>query len=160
MAAVTIFSDFRLPHSSCFTLSLKCFSSDSDNCLDVGIRPLLPFPHPPRAGPSLLTLLFLPLVPSSYRVLHGSIYSFPLVRYPCLLSADVLHAFLCLKVYPWCICGERYIPCSQNWTELNWTPLPSCFLLPASYYPNLPAPDNHFSTLFLWVLLSFCRFHL
>ena len=39
------------------------------------------------------------LVPSSYRVLPGSIYSFLLVRYSCLLSADVLHALLCLKAY-------------------------------------------------------------
>ena len=43
---------FRLPQISCFTLSLKCFSSDSDNCPDVGIGPLLQFLHPPRAGPS------------------------------------------------------------------------------------------------------------
>ena len=35
---------FRLPQISCFTLSLKCFSSDSDNFLDVGIGPLLQFP--------------------------------------------------------------------------------------------------------------------
>ena len=48
---------FRLPQISCFTLSLKCFSSDSDNCPDVGIGPLLQFRHPPRAGPVLLTLL-------------------------------------------------------------------------------------------------------
>ena len=82
-----------------FTLSLKCLSSDSDNCPDVGIGPLLQFPHLPRAGPALLTLLFFPLVPSSYRVLHDSVYSFPLVRYSCLLSAGVLHALLCLKVY-------------------------------------------------------------
>ena len=53
---------FRLPQISCSTLSLKCFSSDSDNCPSVGIRPLLQFPHPPRAGPVILTLL----VPSSY----------------------------------------------------------------------------------------------
>ena len=90
---------FRLPQINCFTLSLKCFSSDSDNCPDVGIRPLLQFPHPLRAGPVLLTLLFSPLIPLSYRVLHGSVYSFPLVRYSCLPSAGVLHALLCLKVY-------------------------------------------------------------
>ena len=54
---------FRLPQISCFTLSLKCFSSDSDNCPDVGIGPLLEFPHPPRAGPVLIPLLFFPLVP-------------------------------------------------------------------------------------------------
>ena len=112
---------FRLPHISCFTLSLKCFFSDSDNCPDVGIRPLLQFPHPLRAGPVLLTLLFFPLVPLSYWVLPGSIYSFPLVRYSCLLSAGVLHAVLCLKVYSWCISGERCTPRPP-------TPLPSCSL--------------------------------
>ena len=57
---------FRLPQISCFTLSLKCFSPDSDNCPSVGIRPLLQFLHPLRAGPVLLTLLFFPLVPLSY----------------------------------------------------------------------------------------------
>ena len=76
---------FRLSQISCFTLSLKCFSSDSDNCPDVRIGPLLQSPHLPRAGPVLLTLLFFPLVPSSSGVLCGSIYSFPLVRYPCTL---------------------------------------------------------------------------
>ena len=94
-----ILTPFRLPQISCFTLSLKCFSSDSDSCPAVGIGPLLQFPHPLRAGPMLLTLLLFALVPSSYRVLHGSIYSFPLVRYFCPLSAGVLHALLCLKVY-------------------------------------------------------------
>ena len=57
---------FRLPHISCFTLGLKCFSFDSDNCPDVGVRLLLQFPHPPKVGPVLLTLLFSPLIPSSY----------------------------------------------------------------------------------------------
>ena len=57
---------FRLPQICCFTLSLKCFSSDSDNFPAVGIRPLLQLRHPPKAGPVLLTLLFFPHVPSSY----------------------------------------------------------------------------------------------
>ena len=90
---------FRLPQMNCFTLSLKCFSSDSDNCPDVGIGSLLQFPHPQSASPILLTFLFFSLIPLSYQVLHGSIYSFPLVRYSCPLSAGVLHALLCLKVY-------------------------------------------------------------
>ena len=94
-----ILTPFRLPQIGCVTFSFKCFSSDSDSCPDVGIRPLLQFPHLPRAGPVLLTLLLSPRVPSSYQVLRGSIYSFPLVRYSCLLSAGVLHALLCLKVY-------------------------------------------------------------
>ena len=41
---------FRLPQISCFTLSLKWFSSDSDNSPDVGTGPLLQFAHLPRAG--------------------------------------------------------------------------------------------------------------
>ena len=57
---------FRLPQISEFTLSLKCFSSDSDNCPNVGIRPLLQLPHLLRAGPVLLKLLFSLLVFSSY----------------------------------------------------------------------------------------------
>ena len=89
----------RRPQSSCFTLSLKHFSSDSDNCPSVGTGLLLQSPHPPRAVPVLLTLLFSPLVSSSYRVLHGSLYSLPLARYPCLLSAGVLRALLHLKMY-------------------------------------------------------------
>ena len=71
---------FRLPQISCLTLSLKCFSSDPDSCPNVEIRPLLQFPRLLRAGPVLLTLLFFSLVPSSYRVLHGSVYSVLLVR--------------------------------------------------------------------------------
>ena len=66
---------FRLPQISSLTLSLKCFPSDPDNCPYVGIRPLLQFPHLPRAGPVLLTLPLFPLVPSSYRVLCGSFFS-------------------------------------------------------------------------------------
>ena len=112
---------FRMPQISCFTLSLKCFSSDSDNFPDMGIGSLLQFPHLMRAGPVLLTLLFFPLVPSSYRVLRGSVYSFPLVRYSCPFSASVLNALLGLKVYSWGIHGERYTPHPP-------TPPPSCSL--------------------------------
>ena len=90
---------FRLLQINCFTLSLKCFSSDSDNFPDMGIGPLLQFPYPPRAAPVLLTLPFSPLVSSSCWVLRGSIYSFPLVRYSCCLSAGFLNVLLCLKVY-------------------------------------------------------------
>ena len=53
---------FRPPQISCSTLSLNCFSSDSDSCPDVGIEPLLQFSHLLRAGPILLKLLFFPLV--------------------------------------------------------------------------------------------------
>ena len=97
--ACLILIPFRLPQISCF--SLKCFS-DSESCPTVGIGPLLQFPHPLRAGPVLLTLLFSPLVPSSYQVLCDSIYSFPLVRYSCLLSAGVLHALLSVLIHYIC----------------------------------------------------------
>ena len=52
-----------------------------------------------------------PLVPSSYGVFLGSICSFPLGRFSCPLSAVVLHALLHLKLYSWCIHGERCTPC-------------------------------------------------
>ena len=35
---------FRLPQIICFTLSFKCFSSESDKCPDVEIGSLLQFP--------------------------------------------------------------------------------------------------------------------
>ena len=68
---------FRLQQINCFTLSLKCFPFDSDNCPDVEIGPLLQFPHLLRAGPVLVTLLFFPLVPSSYRVFLWFYIFFP-----------------------------------------------------------------------------------
>ena len=52
---------FRLPQLSCFHLSLKCFSSDSDICRCGN--------QTPASGPVLLTLLLFPLVPLSYQVL-------------------------------------------------------------------------------------------
>ena len=76
------------------------------------------FSSPTHWGP-MNAPFFPPLVPSSYWVLHGSIYSFPLVGYSCLLSAGVLRALLCLKLYCWCICGERCTPRSP-------TPMASC----------------------------------
>ena len=65
-ARTVILIPFWLPQISCFTLGLKWFSSDSDDCPDVGIRPLLQFPYPLRTGPVLLTLLFSLIIPLSY----------------------------------------------------------------------------------------------
>ena len=91
---------------------------------------------------------------SSYRVLHGSMYSFPLVRYSCLLSAGVLHALLCLKVCSWYIHGERFTPCPPT--------LPSCsllyFLLQSSYAgigPFLKIGLFNFSYWLLEILYKF-----
>ena len=118
---------FRLPQISCFTFSLKCFSSDSDNCPAVGIRPLLQFLHPPKAGPVLLILLFSCLVPSPYQVLCGSIYSFPLVRYSCPLSPGVLHALLCLKVYSYLYLWREIYSTSTYTSTILFSSL-VCFL--------------------------------
>ena len=95
---------FRLPQISCFILSLKCFSSDSDNCPDVGIGPLLQFPHPPRAGPVLLTLVFPPssfLLPS-----FAWIYIFfstgqVLLSAPRWCSACISVSEGVFLIYPW-----------------------------------------------------------
>ena len=84
-----------------------------------GDRTPASFPPPAEGKSSPSNTPVFPLVPLSYRVLSASIYSFPLVRYSCLLSAGVLHALLCRKVYSWCIRGETYTPCQP-------TPLPSC----------------------------------
>ena len=61
-----ILISFRLLQISCFTLSLKCFSSDSDNCRDVGIGRLFQFAHLLGADQVLPTLSFPLLDPSSY----------------------------------------------------------------------------------------------
>ena len=79
---------FRLPQISCFTLSLGCFSSVLDSCPDVRIWPLFQFPHPPGAGPVLLTLLF------SVCFLHPSEFC---MLYIFFSSGQVLLPALC-----WC----------------------------------------------------------
>ena len=70
----------------------------------MGLDPSFSFPTHLRVALVLLTLPFSPLRPSSYWVLNGSIYSFPLIRSSSLLSAGVLHARLSEGVslmYPW-----------------------------------------------------------
>ena len=84
----------QLPHSL-----PQMFLLCPNNCPNVGIRPLLPLPHLPRTGPVLLTLLFFSLLLSSYQVLCDSVYFFLVVRYSCPLSAGVLQALMCLKLY-------------------------------------------------------------
>ena len=108
----TVWFSFHLGcHRSALSLSALNVSPLTQTVAPLwGSDPLLQFPHLPRAGPVLLTLPCFPLVPSSYRVLRGSIRSFPLVRSSCPLSDGGLHALLCLKVYSWYIPGERCQP--------------------------------------------------
>ena len=98
---------FRLPHISCFTLSLKWVSSDSDNCPAVGIRPLLQFPQPPRAGPILVTLLFFSLVPLSYHFAWFYIF-FPTGQVLLSTLSWYSECTSVLKVYSWCIHGNVF----------------------------------------------------
>ena len=80
----------------------------------------VPQPTEDRSSPAHTPVF--PLVPSFYRVLRRSVYSFLLVSYSCPHSGGVLHVLLCLKVYSWCIRGERCNPRPP-------TSPPSCFLL-------------------------------
>ena len=99
-AARTVWFLFHLTcHRSAVSLSaLNVFPLTQTVAPMWGLDPCFSSPtHPGRSSPNN-TFAF-PLVPSSYQVLHGSIYSFPLVMYSCPLSADVLPALLCLKVY-------------------------------------------------------------
>ena len=105
---------FRLPQISCFTLVLNVSPLNQTVVPMWGLDPCFSSPSPPKAGPVLLTLLFFTVASLSYHVLCGSVYSFPLVRYSCQLSAGVLHALLCLKVHSWCICGERCTPSTYS----------------------------------------------
>ena len=122
-AARTVWFSFHLGfHRSAVSLSALNVSPLTQTIAPVwGSDPCFSFPQAPRAGSVLLTLLFSPLVPLSYRVLCGSLYSFLLVMYSCLLSAGVLPAFLYLKVYSWCILGERciHLPTPPSCSSLN-----------------------------------------
>ena len=102
---------FKLSQVSCFTLQEpqilhfrpKLLPWCGDLILASGLQ--LPQNRSSPAHSPLPTPL-----PSSYRDLCGSIYSFLMVRYSCKLSAGVLQDFLCLKVYSWCVHQERRTP--------------------------------------------------
>ena len=93
---------------TCDSAVLPCFHGRCFQGCRIGL--LIQFPHPPRAGPVILHSCF---SPSSFVLwsFDGSISSFPLVKYSCPLSAGDLQTLLCLKLYSWCICGDRCTPC-------------------------------------------------
>ena len=97
VAKTVILVPFRLPQINC-SLSALNVSPVTQTIAPCGGWTPASVPPPTWAGPVLLTLLFFPLVPPSYQVLHSSIYSFLLVRYSYPLSAGVLQALLCLKM--------------------------------------------------------------
>ena len=135
---------FRLPQISCFILSLKCFSSDSDSCPDIEDWTPASVPPPAEGSPVLLTL-FLPLVPSTefcvivYTLFHWS-------------GTPVCSQLMfCMHFWVWgCIPDvsvERHV------FHVHLTPLPSRSLNPHPFKP--PFCLSIFKTLnFIESLLS------
>ena len=152
---------FRLPQISCFTLSLKCFSSDSDNCPSVGIGHLPQFRHPLRAGPVLLTFLFFPLVPLFYQVLHGSIV-LPSALSWCSACTSVSEGIFLM--YPWrdtwihihlllhhlVLSTGLFLSFSLVKKILHHVPLHSCIHTPLCVYS-----DTHKKEDFLCIIYKF-----
>ena len=122
---------FRLPQISSF--SLKCFSSNSVTPM-WGSDPC--FSSPTRQGRSSPTNT--PVFPPSSFIPPSFTWFYMLFstgQVLCLLSADVLQALLCLKVYSWYICEERCTPHPP-------TPPPFCSLLYHSFLIHSSA-DGH-----------------
>ena len=95
----------RLPQISCFTLSLKCFSSDSDNCPDVGIRTPASVP-PPAEGRSNPTNT--PVFPPSSFILLSFAWVYILFSTSQVLLATLSWCSACtfasegvFLMYPW-----------------------------------------------------------
>jgi len=137
---------FRLPQVSCFTLSLKCFFSDSDSCPTVGIRPpaSVPLPTKGRSSPTN-TLVFLPksfILPS-----FAWVYIF-FSTGQVLLSA--LHC--CSE----CTSGSEGIFLMYPWRQMysmSTYPLPSCSLQASYLYQTLSHDVK------AKVLLEYCRYY-
>ena len=81
-----------------------------NSCPDVEMGLLFQFPHPPRAGPVLLILLFSP--PSSFVLPSFAWFYIFFSIGQVLLSIFSWYCawLLCLKVYLWCTHGGRCIP--------------------------------------------------
>ena len=110
---------FRLPQISCFTLSLKCFSSDSDNCPNVGIESLPQFPYlTSRSSPTKT-----PAFPPSSFLLPSFVWF-----YIFFSAGQVL-----LSTLSWC---STVMPKSQNLPMTTREPISDAkareFLLPSS----------------------------
>ena len=109
---------FKLPQISCFTLSLKCFSSDSDNCPDVGTWPVSVLP--PTEGRSSPTNT--PVFPPSSFILPSFAWFYTFFSAGQVVLSTLSWCSGCTsasEVYSWCILGDRCTPRSP-------TPPPSC----------------------------------
>ena len=114
---------FRRPQVSCFRLSLKCFSPDSDNHPAVGIGPLLQSPTKGRSSPTNTPVF--PPCSFHHWVLRGLAYRpFPLVRSSCPSQrAFCVHfcVWIVFLMYPW-----------REVCSTSPTPLLSCSLCSTS----------------------------
>ena len=110
---------FRLPQISCFTLTLKCFSSYPYNCPDVGIGTLLQFSNTLRADPVLLKLVF---SPSSFILLSFVWFYISFSDGQVLLSASVSESVFLM--FPW---REMYTVSTYSFTILYSKQV--CFVL-------------------------------
>ena len=129
-------------HSNChrsaasLSNSLKCFSSVPNNCPGLGTDPyfssLIPLSPQVQILSCSPSSSFFPSSLYSTEFLHQSIYSFPVLRYSCPPSTDVLQDLPCLKVYSWYILAERCTPCLP-------TPLPSCSQLSKLIFNVMPS---------------------
>ena len=107
---------FRLPQISCYPLSLKCFSSDSDNCPDAGIRSLLQFPEG-RSSPTNT-----PVFPPSSFILASFVWVFIFFS-----AGQVL-----LSTLSWCsalTCVSEGVSLMYPWREMYSTSTYSCAIL-------------------------------
>ena len=123
--------------------SLKCFTSVPNCCPDMGIWPLLQFPHAPGIDP-VLTLLFFFFSPSFLCPTEFCMvlffFFFLVERYSGLLSAGVLQDlhWRSNQVYSWCIHAERCTPHSP--TPLpTWISTRTVFEHKSRGFPNFPS---------------------
>ena len=128
---------FRLPQISWFTLSLICFSSDSDSCRDVGIGSLLPPPAKGRSSPTNTPVFLSFLHPAEFWVIlcilfcwSGTPVCSQLVfwLHPCVwrcipdvsVERDALHVYLLLcHLVLWARNFEGSLKCGTQ-KVLNW----------------------------------------
>ena len=101
-----VLTPFRLSRwAAAVSDSLRCFPSVPSDAPMWGSDPC--FSSSPS---SLVHAPFFPFLPSSYRVLSGVISSFLMVRGSWQYLAGFLQDLLHMKIYPWCIRGERHTP--------------------------------------------------
>ena len=127
-------------HKSSVALSnrLKCFPFVPNNGFNVGTSPLSISPTSLVQAQSCSLSSSFPFLLSSYQVLHGSVYSFPVIRDSCQLSA--INVFL-----------------THAWREMYSTSTYSPAILFSSRYrflsfPNKPTLLNNFNIYpILWI---------